>query len=412
MRVLVVGAGMGGLVLAHGLRAAGVEVQVHERDTDLARTGGYRLHLDAAAVGVLRRRLPASVFQAVLASAAHPRSFRQFSVLDHKLRVLARIPRGGDGDHLLIGRIPLRTLLGHGLEDVVRLGSEFTHHVENPDGTVTATFAGGRTETADVLVGADGGRSRVVSALTGAYTARPLRASGLAGRAALDAGVRSGMPRDLLAGPAFVLGPDGTAVFLSMQDPATAAIAAAACRDVAPVIEPAYVLWGVIAPGTVPDSGLRSSAVDSARALLHGWSEWMRTVLDASEASTAAHFPYYAADPDSELCPWQVGSVTALGGAVHAMPPTGGQGAATAIRDADVLATNLLSAAGGATTVPLAIHDYQQAMVGYAVPALRESLQPLRWQRRITGGVGRPLARAVLPVLGATAGLRRAPLAR
>ncbi len=412
MHVLVVGAGMGGLVLAHGLRAAGVEVQVHERDTDLARTGGYRLHLDTSAVDVLRRRLPAPVFQAVLASAAHPRSFRQFSVLDHRLRVLARVPRGRDGEHLLIGRIPLRRLLAHGLDDVVRLGSEFTGHVENPDGTVTATFAGGRTETADVLVGADGSRSRVVGALAGGPTARRLRASGLAGRAPLDARVRSGMPRDLLAGPAFGLGPDGTAVFLSAHDPATAAIAAAACRDVAPVIEPAYLLWGVIAPGPVSDPGPGGSAVDGARALLARWSGWMNTVLDASDPATAALFPYYAADPAADLCPWQVGSVTALGDAVHAMPPTGGQGAATAIRDADVLATTLCAAAAATTTVPLAIHDYQQAMAGYAVPALRESLQPLRWQRRLTGGVGRPLARAVLPIAGAAAGLRRAPLAR
>ena len=36
LRVLVIGAGLGGLCLAQGLRKAGVEVAVYERDTGLA----------------------------------------------------------------------------------------------------------------------------------------------------------------------------------------------------------------------------------------------------------------------------------------------------------------------------------------------------------------------------------------
>jgi 2-polyprenyl-6-methoxyphenol hydroxylase-like FAD-dependent oxidoreductase len=413
-RVLVVGGGIGGLVVAQGLRAAGVAVCVHERDTDLARTGGYRLHLDPTAVDVLRRRLSAPLFQAVVASAAPSRSFRRFAVLDHRLRVLARIPHRGDGDHLLIGRVPLRLLLGHGLDGAIRLGSEFSALGHEPDGTVTATFADGRTETADVLVGADGSRSRVVAALTGDPTARPLSASGLAGRAALGAAVRAGLPADLRSGPAFVLGPDGTAVFLSLHDPSAATIAADACRDVAAILEPPYVLWGIIEPGTATGpapavGGDLDSALDRARHLLTGWSGWMHTLLDHSDPARVTRFPYYAADPDTDLTPWQARAVTALGDAVHAMPPTGGQGAATAIRDADLLTTHLLAARDrGGRAVALALHDYQQAMARYAVPALRESLQPLRWQRHLTSPLGHPLLRALLPVVGALAGARAA----
>ena len=43
LQVLVIGAGLGGLCLAQGLRKAGVEVEVYERDAGLAvRTQGHR----------------------------------------------------------------------------------------------------------------------------------------------------------------------------------------------------------------------------------------------------------------------------------------------------------------------------------------------------------------------------------
>nr|WP_052477565.1 NAD(P)/FAD-dependent oxidoreductase [Kibdelosporangium sp. MJ126-NF4]CTQ98471.1 Salicylate hydroxylase (EC 1.14.13.1) [Kibdelosporangium sp. MJ126-NF4] len=410
MRVLVIGAGIGGLVAAQGLRAAGMDVQVHERDTDLARTAGHRLHLNPPAVDVLRRRLDPPVFQALMASAPHPRAFRQFTVLDHRLRALARLPRGDDGDHLLIGRIPLRRLLGHGLDDVVRLGSEFVGLHQDPEGTVTARFADGSTDTADVLVGADGARSRVVAALTGSPTSQVLPSSGLAGRAALTDAVRAGLPHDLSVGPAFVLGPDGTAIFLSLHDPATAPIAADTCREVAAIVEPGYVLWGIIVPTTITESGpvTGTAALHRARDLLPGWSTWVHTLLDNSDPAQITQFPFYAADPDADLTPWQVKATTALGDAVHAMPPTGGQGAATAIRDADVLVQHLAEA-HDKRAVALTLHNYQRAMARHAVPALRESLQPVRWQQHLTSRAGRPMLRALLPLVGAAAGLRHSP---
>src|SRR6266568_9036818 len=45
LRVLVIGGGLGGLCLAQGLRKAGVDVAVYERDAGLStRTQGHRIH--------------------------------------------------------------------------------------------------------------------------------------------------------------------------------------------------------------------------------------------------------------------------------------------------------------------------------------------------------------------------------
>ncbi|MFD1051149.1 FAD-dependent oxidoreductase, partial [Kibdelosporangium lantanae] len=152
MRVVVIGAGIGGLVLARALRDAGVDVRVYERDKVLSETGGYRLHLNPDACAVLRRRLRPEHFQALLASGSGASAFRRFHVLDHQLRPLLSLPRDTGGDHMLIGRVPLRVLLAYGLDDVLDLNTEFTGFDRSADG-VTARFADGRSDTADVLVG-------------------------------------------------------------------------------------------------------------------------------------------------------------------------------------------------------------------------------------------------------------------
>lgn len=68
MRVIVAGAGMGGLCLAHGLVKAGVDVAVYERDRDRAeRVDRYRLHVNPAGSRALRACLPADAWDTFLA---------------------------------------------------------------------------------------------------------------------------------------------------------------------------------------------------------------------------------------------------------------------------------------------------------------------------------------------------------
>jgi salicylate hydroxylase len=417
VRVIVIGAGIGGLTLAQALHLAGDRVRVHDRDPDVSATGGYRLHLDERACAALRRHLSPAHYQAVLASSAGPAAFRQFAVTDHRLRLLALERQDPSAQRLLIGRVPLRRLLAHGLDDAVCFGKQFTHHQVHPDGSVTAFFTNGSSERADLLVGADGVGSRVARALAGRATSAPVGISGIAGRTLLDPDTRRLVPDLLQAGPVLAFAPGGVGVFLSLHDPTRSPVVdPATCQDVPADVEPPLLVWGLTAPDSLLPADLRAHPATglgaTAAELLTGWSSDLRALVAAADPSSVAGYRFHAADPDADLTPWPAGPVTCLGDAVHAMPPTGGMAAATAIRDADLLATRLQAVRAGTATLPLAVHDYQRQMAAYAPTAVRESTAPLRWIRAATHPGTRLAARAALPAAALAAQAYRSATGR
>ena len=75
MKIMIIGAGTGGLCLAHGLRRAGVEVAVYERDTSRARDDGlqgYRIGIDPDGSRALHACLPPELFDTLVATCAKP----------------------------------------------------------------------------------------------------------------------------------------------------------------------------------------------------------------------------------------------------------------------------------------------------------------------------------------------------
>ncbi|MEU0796752.1 FAD-dependent monooxygenase [Amycolatopsis sp. NPDC005961] len=161
MKVIVIGAGPGGLTLAHGLRRSGIDVAVYERDGARGRPQGVSLHLDDRGAAALRACLPPAHVAMVEATTGGPRERTlTLSEAGGELAVVGARPSDGLAGRARPGRQVhrplLRAVLLTELDDVVRFGAEFTRFEQRADGTVRAFFADGRTDTADVLVGADG----------------------------------------------------------------------------------------------------------------------------------------------------------------------------------------------------------------------------------------------------------------
>src|SRR6478752_1488024 len=97
LRVLIIGAGTGGLCLAHGLKRAGIAVAVYERDRTRADgLYGYRVGIDPDGSRALHACLPPDLYDTFVATCA--RAPRYFSMLGADLRewVSFEIPPNAD----------------------------------------------------------------------------------------------------------------------------------------------------------------------------------------------------------------------------------------------------------------------------------------------------------------------------
>jgi len=195
--ILVIGAGIAGLTLAHGLKQAGFRVAIFERDeSPTARDQGYRIHLDGAANMALRACLPPEVYDLFL-TLSEPLG-RAFSYLDERKRelgVFANTPPGiapDDGPRAL-SRFTLRQLLLTGLAAEIRFGKTCTRIATTPT-TATAHFADGTAHAGALLIGADGTGSKVAQSLLGDAAPGPTAAVAVIGRLTTTPAVRALLP--------------------------------------------------------------------------------------------------------------------------------------------------------------------------------------------------------------------------
>lgn len=392
---MVVGAGIGGLACAQGLVQRGLDVQVMERDADLAMTGGYKLHLGAPAVLALRKLLPATSFEALLGSSVGTPGF-SLTVRDHRGRRLLQAREASPGLSLDVDRITLRHILALGLDDRMIMGRSCQGWRVVGE-TIVAELDDGTEVEADVLVIADGAGSKLAEQLAGRPTSFQCGLTGVAGRT-LWSSLPDSTTALLRGGPLLAIGPGGTGLFAAAHDPAGRA-AIYTTHPLASAAAP-VAIWGLIAieqalprdPEKLPHVALVDASVRVLRR--RRWAEPLIDLLTRSNTDSVSAFKFNAADPE-DLAPWKSSRVTAIGDAVHAMPPTGGQGAATAIIDADVLTERLHAAERGEATLVVAAHDSENDLRTRAAPVVRESLQPVDWIRASASPTGAFLLRTL-----------------
>ncbi|MEU7328223.1 FAD-dependent oxidoreductase [Streptomyces parvus] len=310
----VVGAGIGGLATAIGLRRAGWSVTVLERRTELERYGAaFGIHptaqsaLDRLGAGDALRE------HAVPYRDAHIRTPDGTPIARLPLE---RIERTAGRPELLISRPYLLDALLAGLDafgDVpVKLGERVTD--------VEALAAG-----QDLVIGADGIRSAVRTARFGDRSGpREVGTVAWIGIAGIESPVHG---ETWGSGRFFGLTP----------------------------VEPGRTNWYATAP--------EATTADELRGLFAGWHDPIPRILDATDPATWIRYEMrhlYPALPSFVSADASAGHVALVGDAAHAMTPNLGQGACTAILDADALTRALAAAPPGQAGIAGALRAYDR----------------------------------------------------
>lgn len=306
-RALVVGGGLGGICAAAALRRGGLDVTVFERANDLQQVQvGGGIHLWNNAMRALQE---VGLYDRVRELGVPVERFTWWTSAGKLLGEgdVTELTRRFGVPALGLRRSDLHQGLAAGLEDVgMETGATCTGFSEK-NGTVTATFADGREESGDVLIGADGVDSVIRRELVGATD---LRYSGVVNLQAVIDGAADIAPPAMYGmfwGRGIRLGfyPVRSGIFW-------------------------YALVSTHAGGPDAPDGFKQYVLDCVRS----WAQPAPALVEATPDAGIVRSDLLGRDPVDR---WGRGRATLLGDAAHAMTPFMGQGAGQALEDAAVL---------------------------------------------------------------------------
>jgi 2-polyprenyl-6-methoxyphenol hydroxylase-like FAD-dependent oxidoreductase len=391
LSVMIVGAGTGGLCLAHALRHAGVDVQVYERDrTRVDGLQGYRVGINAHGLAALEAALAPELYATFLATCA--RTPGHFNMLTERMSELLSVKIGESeiNGGKSVSRMTLRQVLLTGLEDCVHFDKTFVEYEQHGDGRVRARFADGTSATADLLVGADGARSKVRRQLLPHAKLENTGIVSLAAKVPMTEPNRALLPPKVLDGITLISAPkgyggiihvmefnwDGAGVKSDVNAQTGGSDAALLARWPGLLYDNTrdYLMWGVWgARRNVPADPMKLEAparLALAMQMTDGWHPDLRALIRASDLSTTFAVDVRTSVP---VDPWPASNVTVLGDAIHLMTPGRGVGANTALRDAQLLGAQLARVARGELPLMEAVAGYEAQMRRYGFHAVAES---------------------------------------
>ena len=336
MKIIIIGAGLGGLTAASALLDRGFDVTVLEQAAQLKEIGAG-VQLSSNATGVLYRLGLGPALEKIASEPAGKRVRLWNTGQTWPLFDLGAISRERFGyPYFTLHRADLHTVLADGVRqrdaNAIRLGVKVERHEQHDDGSVTVHGANGDSWTADLVIGADGVHSRTREALFGADAPR------FSGITAWRGVIRAS---DL---PAHMREPYGS----NWVGPGAHVIQYPLRGG-----ELVNFVGAVEGAGWQVESWSERGTHEECLGDFAGWHEDVQAMIRAVDV------PYkWALMVREPMAQWSKGSVTLLGDACHPTLPFLAQGAGMALEDGYILARAL---AQYGSDLPEALRRYEAA---------------------------------------------------
>ncbi len=333
-RVLIAGAGIGGLAAAASLLSRGIDCEVYEQAPELMEIGaGLWLSVNGARV-LFALGLEPAIRESTI--EAEERAVRLWDSGRKWVLYKRGVSSGAHAPFIML-RAQLHNVLIDAVEKlkpgVIKLNKRCTGF-EQKDGRVRLDFADGTSATGDLLVGADGHHSKIRETLFGLIPGRFTNALAWRGL----------VPMERLS--------DRHRAFI-----ATTWVGPTAHVTVYPARIKGQDLMTFSGQVERSDWTLESwHEKGSVEECVRDFAGWHEEVVEIIEHTESLHkWGLFVRDP---LARWSVERVTLLGDACHSMVPYLGQGVNMAVEDAGILARCVEKYAADPV---LALQKYQDA---------------------------------------------------
>lgn len=383
-KILIIGAGLGGLALAQGLVKAGFYPTVFERDENpTSRPQGYRISIRSLGMHALAALLPPEKINR-LSKAKITDVGDGFTCANEKMEPFFSIPQGQDAAVQFL-RTELRSLLQEGID--IKWNKRLVMFEDNGE-QVIAHFEDGSHAAGGLLVGCDGGGSIVRKLLPSVYGNNLGSIPNVvdSNRAILGGQIdRTPEWDDLLplnkTGLVRFLGPNShyLGVCFSERADRSSTIFWAFSEEIQDFDAPWYQF----------DQGLecRKRVLSHCKQLMENepWHENLKKLIHVTpEKEIMAPWLVRTTQfPDSDRFPIaSTGRVTLLGDAAHAMPTEKGLGGNNVLEDARLLSV-LLATSSHSIEWPGLIGKYEREMFARARTAVQESESAAEYFRNL-----------------------------
>jgi 2-polyprenyl-6-methoxyphenol hydroxylase-like FAD-dependent oxidoreductase len=374
IQVAIIGAGIGGLCLAQGLRKNNISFKIFEKDlSPNSRPQGFRIRIDEMGQKALSACLSEDHYQLFKDSCAIPYitvntlNTQLESYTNERISSWLEYAEIEEIPDLRANRITMREVLLAGLDKHIHFNKEFINYEELSNGKTMLHFNDGTSYEADVIVAADGINSKLCALRFPKNNLIDTGNVNVYGKTFYSSEANKQIAEILQSRTSVIFDKEISLIVDAMQfNDSLLNIANQSIVDVELSPMDDYIYWAFIGNrerlGLSKDESLQmgQDKISSlVKEMANSWHTSLKSLFQLVDQSTLTITAVKTSFPKDS---WISTKITALGDAIHAMSPAGGAGANSALYDASILTENLSKVNLGEMDLLQAITDYEEKM--------------------------------------------------